>query len=266
MKRLFFNVLFLSITICYSQEYTNSSTQLALGNSGTAMVDLNSNNIGVIGFCNHSEISSTTIQRQNLSELNEYFLCGVYKSSFGVFRIRSIYSGYSLYKEGGTHIGFSKKVGKTISLGAEINTNYTSIETYSTKLNINASIGALFLLSDNLNYGIQISPGKSTSNKTSYVKRNDALISTGLTYHEDDFLINLDFVKLEHLNSPSIRLGIEYVFYKTLFVRIGTSFKPYNLSGGFGYKHEKLRFDFGYSSHEYIQNIYGLSIRYTFEN
>lgn len=266
MTRLFFTILFLGFTMCYSQEYMSGCKQLSMANSGIAMVNMNSNNIGVIGFTNYFEISSSTIHRQNLSELNEYILNGVYSSKLGAFRVRSIYSGYSVYKEGKLSFGFSKKINKTISLGSEINSNYTSIETYSTKLNFSATIGTLILLSDNLNYGISISPSNSISNKTEYTKQKSALLSTGFSYHQEDFIINLDFVKQESLNQPSIRLGIEYTFYNSLFLRIGTSLMPYNLAGGFGIKHENITLDFGYSSHEYLQNIYGLGLSYTFEN
>lgn len=266
MTRLFFTILFLGFTLCYSQEYTNGCKLLSMANSGTAMVNINSNNIGVIGSSNHSEISSSTIQRQNLSELNEYNLSGVYNSKAGAFRVRAIYSGYSIYKEGITSFGFSKKLSGPISFGAEINSSYTSIESYSTKLNINASIGALILLSDNLNYGVLISPTNYFTNTSAYNKQQSALLSTGFSYHEKDLILNLDFVKQESLNLPSIRLGFEYTFYNTLFLRLGTSIKPYNLTGGFGFKQGNITFDFGYSSHEYLQNTYGLGISYTFEN
>ena len=266
MIRLFFTILFLGFTSCYSQEYMSGCKQLSMSNSGIAMVNVNSNNIGVIGFTNYSEISSSTIQRQNLSELNEYSLNGLFKTKSGAFRVLTNYSGYSVYKEGLLRFGFSKKINETISLGSEINSNYTSIETYSTKLNISATIGTLILLSDNLKYGISISPSNSISNKTEYTTQKSELLSMGFSYHQEDLIINLDFVKQAGLNPLSIRLGIEYIIYKYLFLRIGTSFKPYNLSGGVGIKYENITFDFGYSSHEYLQNIYGLGISCTFKD
>ena len=264
MTRLFFTLLFLGVSICFSQSISGSK-HLAMANSGVAMVDINTTNIGGIAFCNQSEVSSSTIHRQYLSELNDYIFNGIYLSKLGAFRLQSIYSGYSVYKEGTTKLGYSKKVNETFSLGIEINTGYTSIETYSTKRTLSASIGALLFLSDNLNYGIRISPTNSISNKTVYSKNINALMATGFSYHQNDFIINLDLVKQENLPHPSIKLGVEYAFYNTLFLRIGSSLKPYNVTGGFGVIYEKMKFDFGYSSHEYLQNIYGLGLSYTFD-
>lgn len=126
-------------------------------------------------------------------------------------------------------------------------------------------IGIQYLPAKKLTFGAHVVNPYQTAVKLSMGKyRFPSRIRIGICYHLSS-LFNLASEIEDDLDSRLIlKTGFEYAIQKKFFVRAGVSGKPYQLSGGIGFRVKKLVCDLASSYNPYLGHSPIVSFQYQF--
>lgn len=168
----------------------------------------------------------------------------------GNFAFHGSYYGFSLFNQMQLSLAYGLKITNKVNVGAQF--NYHTLNQgkgYGSASSINASVGAIFHLTDKIHAGINVyNPLGSKWNKITDEKI-PSQYTFGMGYEASDKLfISSEIVKEE--NQPvNVNAGIEYRFIKQLFGRIGVATATSNTFAAVGFLLPNFRVDISASYH-----------------
>ena len=195
-----------------------------------------------------------------------YSMAVAVPSATGCFGLQANYFGFSDYNESQLGIAYAKHLGKMTDIGVQFNYYNVRITGYSSAGTVNFEVGAIFHLSEKFHLGLHAyNPvggkfGKNTAEKLASVYKMGA----GYEASKQVF-ISAEIIKEE--NKPvNINAGLQYVFAKQFFARIGIESEPSSPYGGVGLSWSLFRLDISVSCHPQLGFIPGMLLIYYFNN
>ncbi len=254
MKKIFFLFLVVSITATAQ----SNTQQVAARYPGLAAysrenVDLYAtrNNVAALAQLKNNAFGVYAENRFLIPELNLYAASIGLKVQHGAFALHGSYFGLDVYHQLSLSLGYGMSVTKNVDVGVQF--NYQSLQQaggfYGSASSINASVGAIFHLTDKVHAGIGIyNPTGSQFGKNSGEKL-PAQFTFGMGYDASDKVyVSAEMVKEENLPA-GVNAGFQYQFQKQFFMRLGVSTASSNVYAGFGLAFQHYRIDIAASYH-----------------
>ena len=162
-------------------------------------------------------------RRFMLKELSNYAAGLVFPSKLGGFGIAINYFGGENFNTSQVGLGYGKKLSDKIDIGAQFNYNMIKLAGYGSSSTINFEAGTIIHLTDKIHVGAHVyNPVGGKFGKTS-TEKIAAVYTTGVGYEvSDKFFISTEFSKEE--DQPiTVNAGMQYVFAKQFFSRVGVA-------------------------------------------
>jgi len=169
------------------------------------------------------------------SELSCQALCLTLNGKPGAFSIVCTHFGTSVYNETKAGCSYSRKFGRQFSSGVQLDYYRIQIaDGYGSKNMFNCELGLMFRPDRHWTAGFQCVNPVPVKIISSADEQLPSYIRLGLSYFYSDALILSAEIEKDFLNKPTIRIGAEYRFVKTLSARAGISTAPLQFSLGAG--------------------------------
>ncbi len=158
-------------------------------------------------------------------------------------------------------LNYAKQLHEQISIGAQINLHQLSIENYGTQSAINAAIGAIGQITDNIRVGFSILNPFPVSFIDGQVIPTSLLLATSIRSSEQ--LSIFVEVQKEIDFAVNAKAAIEYTPIKSLALRLGVQTEPSVVSFGTGIRlSEQLVIDMAINYHDQLGYSPGLGLRF----
>ncbi|MBS1934689.1 MAG: hypothetical protein JST96_11875, partial [Bacteroidetes bacterium] len=180
-------------------------------------------------------------QKFSLKELSLSTLVIAVPTSAGGFGLKADYFGYSDYNESQLGIAYAKKLGSTVDIGVQFNYYEMRMNGYGNYSTINFEIAALFHPSEKMNLGFHIyNPaggkiGKNINEKLASV------YEAGVGYEASDQVCVQAIISKEENHAINVNAGIEYIFNKQFFARLGVNTQSTSPNAGVGLSWKNIR-------------------------
>ena len=227
---------------------------VSLGNTGVVLFSPFSvfHNQAVISKFQKISVAIDYRQPYLIEGFAEKSLAAVIPTSLSNFAISVQQKGIQGYNESRFGLTMAKQLGKRFSAGLQF--NYFLIgfpEEGRSKGTFVMEFGVLFQTSNNVTLGLHIFNPAHTSIESLNLKSNlPASATTGIALKPSANILFVSAISYCVDNPLNVRMGIEYQFSESFFLRGGVSGKPFRHSAGVGYKSKFFATDFAFVHHE----------------
>lgn len=187
-----------------------------------------------------------------LKELAYYQAIIAIPSKKGGFSLSLQYSGNTTFNELQIGIGYGRKLSEKIDLGAGINYNLIKVSGYGTASVLNAEIGALWHLTDQVHIGMHVYNPIGGRFGIESEEKLPAVYKTGLGYEvSEKVFLSTEIVKEEDLPA-NVNIALQYKFIEQFFLKAGIATVNGQFFAGAGLRWSKLQIDFVSSWHQQL--------------
>lgn len=182
---------------------------------------------------------------EELSVYNFSFCLPLFSGGIG---LSTRYFGYNEFNETQFGIGYGKALGK-IDIGMQVNLHSLNIPAYGNDRLVNFEAGAIIHINEQVFAGIHVyNPAGSKFGKDNLEKLSSSYTG-GLGYEASEKLfLSAELIKDED-KPVNINVGMQYVFDKKIFARLGLYTETTNLYVGVGLRWNDFRIDVTASYH-----------------
>ncbi len=274
-KKLVFCLLLLFVFTNKQVEASHDPTSRgarssALGGSSVAISDFWGvfNNSAVNAYTRKISVGAYFENRYLLKELSYRGLGLIIpvaeKDAFGL-SVQQF--GYSQYLESKVGLSYSKKFSESFAAGLQFDYLNTSIgEGLGSKNLFTFEFGLYSKFSKKLSVGFTaFNPARVKLNSyNDYNEYVSIVFKLGAKYDFSDNLSLITEVEKDILNSPILRIGLDYKLSEMFYVRGGLSTGVVSYSFGMGMKVKDFKFDIATSVHQVLGASPQVSLQYTF--
>ena len=262
-----FITLFSGTLYAQFEPQTLSSRGKGMGGVSTTLTDFWSGVSNVSGLT-ANENFSVGVAVQNQFLLKELSIQSVatalpIKKIKGVAGINYSRMGTDLYNEQKAGLAYAQRFGKNLSIGLQFDwlfsgSNYAY---YENEQFFTFEAGAQYKINDEIEAGFHI----FNPIPTKRVDKEDvpAIIKAGISYKVVEQLATVVEVEKNMMASQTLRIGLEYAFVKSMYLRTGISTNPTTYTFGYGVKLSKFILDFSGQVHSVLGFSPSLSIVYS---
>lgn len=163
-------------------------------------------------------------------------------------------------------LAYARRISPQLKFGVQFNCYrlFLSEENRSAS-SYGAELGIQYLFAERFVVGFHVvNPYRTGIKLTSGMFRYPSRIRIGTFHRVSDLFSLTSELENDFDNHFILKTGIEYNILEKLFVRVGVSGKPYQLSAGMGFQVEKLTFDLATTYNQYLGNSPSVSFQYQF--
>jgi len=194
-----------------------------------------------------------------LEELNFYSLAVAFPLQFGGIGISAKYFGFPEYNETQLGLAYAKPLGK-IDVGIQFNYHSIHLPGYGKDALFYIEAGVIIHISEELYAGFHVFNPTGSKFGHNNVEKLASVYTAGLGYEASDkVFLSAEIIK-EQDKPVNINAGLQYVFAKKFFARIGLLTETSNLYCGVGLKWSRFRIDITNSYHPQLGFTPGLLI------
>ena len=227
----------------YSRNFVDP---LSISSNQAALANVKSLSAGVYGE-----------KRFLLQELNLYNIALCIPLQHGGIAMSAHYFGHDNYSETQLGAGYGKALGK-IDIGVQINLHSLRIAGYGKDVLFNFEAGAILHISERVYAGLHIFNPTGSKFGKNHLEKLSSAYSAGVGYEASEkVFISAEIIKEED-KPVNINTGLQYVFAKKLFARIGLYTEAAHLYFGIGLKWTVFRVDITGSYHPQLGLTPGL--------
>lgn len=270
MKRFFIIViLFLSINICYADNYPTGASNLSLANSTVAVPNLWSvyHNQGALGFLTGTQIGIYYHNNFALSEFAVKSFAIATNVKPGTFGFNYTNYGFNKFSDNKFGLAYSMKLAKFLSLGIQM--DYFLIQQDNNYGNIHIFSGEIGLLAnpfENFYLGVHVFNPWRSKVAEYQDERMPTIFRLGVAYNfSKDVQLSTEVEK--DLEQPAFfKTGLQYEPLKNFVLRTGVAFsqKDILLAFGLGYTYKDITLDLGFENHPILGMKTAVTIQYAF--
>lgn len=226
----------------------------ALGNASVTLTDIWSafNNQAGLAQLTSPELAFSYENKFLMKELASKAACFAYPYKNNVFNLNFSQFGFSSYNDNKISLGYSRKFGKYLSIGVQLNYGIIQFdEQYESLSFITFEAGAIYKLNRNLSLGVHVyNPNNSYLRESS--ERVPAILRMGATYilHKD--LMLTTEIEKNIYNKAEFKSGIEYRCGNTTFLRAGVSTGKSPVHFGVGFSFRKIILELSSEYHQLL--------------
>jgi len=231
---------------CFCFGYLNAQVANQIGASSNGLANttlLNAdvwavkNNIGAVGFLKKTNVGLTYQNRFLLKEFSNQSVAVNYATENGGFGLYLQQTGFSLFRQVTSGLGYSMKMSSKMAGGVALNLHYIGFgDIYGAKTSVSATVGMLYKLNKNIDLGVNIA--NLTRAKISPVEdeRFPTLFSLGMKYNFNEGTFWAIEVEKDMLHPVNIKSGLEIKAHDIFSVRLGMNSYPFQTALGVGVK------------------------------
>lgn len=187
-------------------------------------------------------------KRFGLQELGLYHAALAVPVSFGGIGISATYFGYTGYTETQFGIAYGKKLGK-VDAGIQANSKSVQIPGYGKDGLITVEGGIVIHLSEQLNAGFHVFNPTGSKFGNNRLEKLSSIFTAGLGFEPSKTLF-LGGEMIKETGKPvHLNLGLQYLFSKRIFIRLGVYSESPTFYMGTGFTLKLFRLDFTASYH-----------------
>lgn len=247
MRNFLLLVFSLSPFVLFSQTpYQIGARADGLANSSLLLSDVWAvkNNIGVIGELRKTEIGIGYQNKYLLKEFSDQSLAVNYAAKKGSFGFYFQQSGFNLYREITTGVGYGMKLGRNFSAGISLNYHRISIgDIYGAKNAVSASAGIKYKLNKNIELGANVSNLNRAKITNVEDERFPTVLGLGMRYIFSEKAFWTFELEKSVIHPINIKSGLELKAHEMLVLRLGVNSYPFQTAFGAGVKFKKWRLD-----------------------
>lgn len=226
----------------------------AMGKASVSSINIwsNYNNQAALAKLKEIEFGVFYENRFQLEDLSTKAIAFYYPTKLGGFNLNYSQFGSDLYKESKIGLGYSKALGEHLWASVQINQMKVKLnQAYGEQSKYNFEIGLLAEIFSDFYLGFHIFNPSQEKFETMYFDEAIPTIARfGFSWHlSKETILNTEIEK-DFDNDARVKLGIEHQFVKDLFIRLGVSSKPNQISFGIGYQYKIVKMNLAYSKHQ----------------
>ncbi|MFT3945692.1 MAG: hypothetical protein QM763_03705 [Agriterribacter sp.] len=220
------------------------------------------NNIAALAAVKNFSAAVYGEKRFMLAELGLYSTVLAIPTSSGNFSLSANYYGYKAYNESEISIGYGRKLGDKVDIGATFNYFSLHIPSYGKASALNFDIGAIFHITEQLHSGINIYNPLSSKFGRHTDEKLMSVYKAGLGYDfSASFFSGVEVIK-EQGGATGIHASFQYKPIVQLFARAGIVTSNHSWYAGIGYLFKELRVDVTVSMHQQLGISPGILLLY----
>lgn len=263
--------LFLSVSTLFvnGQElYWTGSRSQSLAGASVALSDCWSvygNQAGLAGI-EKPVIAGSFQNRFLVSELSTRSGLVVIPVQSSVFAVSVLQFGKIPFRQEKFGLTYARGISPQLKFGVQFNYYRLFLPEDNRSAGTAAlELGVQYLLGSELVLGFHIMNPYTTSIKMrSGNYKYPSEINFGAAYHLSDSFNLMAELENDFGSHLMVKSAMEYIILEKLFLRMGVSGKPYQLSAGIGFQVKKLSIDLATSYNQYLGNSPSVSFQYQF--
>jgi len=262
-------ILILSCLHLNAQTYPQIGARSnGLANASLCLVDNWSvyNNPGAFGSLRQSGIGVAYENRFLLPELSTQSLTfGYHTKRSGNIGLHFQQYGYALYRESRLGATYGMKLFDNFSAGISIDyQNIRLAENYGSKNLLSATVGILYSVNDELEFGMRVSNISRTKLAAYNDERLPTLFALGAIYHFSDKAFWTLEAEKDLIYPINIKSGIEIQAHEILALRFGVNSYPFQSAFGLSLKLKSFQLDLATMWHSQLGISPSGGLVYTF--
>jgi hypothetical protein len=222
-------------------------------------------NYNPAGLMNMTELQCSAFilpEQFGLQELKTVAVAAAAPVSFGSIGMTASKFGFDLYSETEITIAIASKMDGHLSVGMSVSYNHLAIARYGTAGSMIICGGFLVHVSERVDAGFNIY-NLSSAVRGRTQENLPQVFDAGTCWSPFDALkLSLDIEKDIHF-PPSIKAGMEHVFYSIVAIRAGIATNPDKYSWGIGVRCRSFEFGYAGYSHPDLGWTHQIEISYT---
>lgn len=221
----------------YAQDFSLGARSAGMANATVALSDAHSfqHNVATLTFVEYATLGFSVKNSFALKTLNIGGVEFMQPSSLGAFRIALMHYGDELYSESQVGLAYARLFGKALSAGMQLQYRNTRLGAdYGSKNNLLVDVGLHTKVSKNLAVGVQLANPNRTVLSTDYNERYPTVFRMGLEYKVSDKVLLLTEGEKRTQERLLGKMGLEYQFKSSFYLRTGITTNPIQNSFGFG--------------------------------
>lgn len=266
---LVFLILIFSAPVLRGQEvFLPSSRSQALAGASVSLADCWSvfGNQAGLAKIDRPTIGGSFQNRFLIKELSTSSGLFIFPIQSSVFALSVYQFGKTTFRNEKFGIAFARSLSPKLHFGIQFNYyRFFLAEENRSVGNSGLELGFQYQLTDQLLVGLHAMNPYRVSIKTFsgdyfYPSR----FNFGAYYQLSDSFGFISELEKDLQYPLNIRTGLEYAFLNQLFIRVGISGKPYQLSAGIGFALNRLKIDLAVAYNQYLGNSPSVSFQYQF--
>lgn len=237
----------------------------ALAYTGVARQDLwaaYNNQAGLAGL-EQTELGISLSNPYWLEDILQAQFAFLWTADWGNVGLSASYRGFQLYNQKQIGLNYSRKLGKRLAAGVQLNIQQHFIaEGEAVKALLIPEGGLLCEPLPGWQIGFHLYNPTNTQPPTPYLRNAAYLIKLGMAYDISPALCLSGEVRKAGGSKESYATGIEYAFSDKLQLRTGLAFAPLINTLGLGYRYKKLFCDLAWEYGQRLGNQAVFSIQY----
>ena len=240
-------IVFSSLTHSFSQHFRQiGSRQAGMANASVTINDIWAyhNNPGMLGFLDQGGFGAFYENRFFLREFQYQGLVFAMPTKKGTFSFGGQYSGFELYSTARAGLGYSLALSDNLAMGVQVNyMNVRQAAFYGTKHGVSGEFGIAYKVTDQWTVGAVINNISRSRLADFQNERFETIFRAGVGYALSKRLnINAELEK--DIQFPlRVKVGVEYMPSKSIFIRAGAASNQTSFALGLGYKIKNLSID-----------------------
>ncbi len=227
----------------YSRNFVDP---LSVSSNPAALANIKSLCVGVYGE-----------KRFLLQELNLYTVAFCIPALRGGVALSAKRFGHNNYNETELGIGYGKALGK-VDIGIQFNYHALQIAGYGKDALFNFEIGAILQITEQVFAGLHVFNPTGSKFGNNHLEKLSSAFTAGIGYEASEkVFVSAEIIKEED-KPVTINTGLQYVFSKRFFVRLGIYTEATHLYFGTGLKWDTFRVDITANYHPQLGLTPGL--------
>lgn len=270
MKKYLFFLLLLNF--CYlfveagNDKRTLGARAAGVANASVTFADAYAVFANQAGLANINSLTASVYAENRflLKDLNLFGMgVAIPTQKTGTFAIGASYFGSANYNESQIALGYGRKLFEKLSIGVSLDFFNLSIAEYGSQVALTFGIGLQYHINDFIKVGGRVhNPMRIAT--TEFEEDNlPTLVNFGLAFSPSDKVSVFAEAEKNIHEKAIIKVGIEYHPIDILYVRVGSSSNPSNLSFGVGLDVKVAQIDFASSFHPTLGYTPQISITYS---
>lgn len=251
-----------------SDNHLSGARSSAMANASVASTDLwaNYNNQAALARIDKIQAGVFYENRFQLKDLSTKAISLYVPTKLGGFNLNYSQFGSDLYKERKIGFGYSKALSKHSWASVQLNQILVKLnQTYGEQSRFNFEIGLLAEIFQDFFLGFHLFNPSQEKFETMYF--NEAIPSIarlGFSWHlSDETLLNAEIQK-DFDHDIRLKFGTEHEILDKLFIRLGVSNHPNQISFGLGYQYKSIKMNLAYSKHQNLGYTPSIDLNFSF--
>lgn len=247
-------LLTLHISQASAQNQSTGARSNAMGKASVASIDIwaNYNNQAALAKLEKIQLGVFYENRFQLEDLSTKAIALYYPTKFGGFNLNYSQFGSDIYKESKIGLGYSRALGEHLWASVQLNQMRVKLnQVNGEQSKYNFEVGLLAEIFSDIYLGFHLFNPSQEKFETLYFDEAIPTVARfGFSWHlSKETMLNSE-VEKDFDQDIRLKLGVEHKLLENLFIRLGVTSHPSQISFGIAYQYKVVKMNLAYSKHQ----------------